>query len=188
MEASLDRIRAQDGVGAKSPAGARAFMNPYLAGFGLGLVLLATFVLMGRGLGATGAFSTVVASGVAAVSPAQAAANPAFADYLGEGNPFKSWTVFLIVGTFFGALVSGALAGRIRASTEHGPAITDGRRYGFALLGGAIAGVGAKIALGCTSGQALTGGALLNVGSWVFMLAVFAGGYGMAWFVRKLWK
>jgi hypothetical protein len=27
-------------------------------------------------------------------------------------------------------------------------------------------GVGAKLALGCTSGQALSGGALLNLGSW----------------------
>lgn len=188
MEASLDRIRVQAGAGAKAPAAARAFTNPYLAGVGLGLVLLATFVLMGRGLGATGAFAAVVASGVAAVSPEQAVANPAFADYLGDGNPFKSWTVFLILGTFFGALISGALAGRLRATTEHGPAITDARRYGYALTGGAIAGVGAKLALGCTSGQALTGGALFNVGSWVFMLAVFAGGYGMAWFVRKLWK
>ena len=67
MEASLDRIRVQAGAGAKAPAAARAFTNPYLAGFGLGLVLLATFVLMGRGLGATGAFAAVVASGVAAL-------------------------------------------------------------------------------------------------------------------------
>ena len=31
------------------------YWNPYLAGFGLGLVLLASFVIMGRGLGASGA-------------------------------------------------------------------------------------------------------------------------------------
>jgi uncharacterized protein len=167
----------------------KPYTNPYLAGFGLGLVLLASFVLMGRGLGATGAFSTVVASGVAAVSPEHAAANSSLADYLGDGgNPFKSWIVFLIVGAFCGALLSGALAGRIRARVDRGIAITDRARFGFAAVGGAIAGVGAKLALGCTSGQALTGGALFNVGSWVFMLSVFAGGYGMAWFVRKLWK
>ena len=33
----------------------------------------------------------------------------------------------------------------------------------------------------------LSGGAMLSVGSWVFMLAVFAGGYGMAYFVRRQW-
>ena len=43
---------------AREPA---PYMNPYLAGVGLGLVLLLAFVLMGRGLGASGAFSTIVA-------------------------------------------------------------------------------------------------------------------------------
>ena len=42
----------------------RPYSNPYLAGIGLGLVLLAAFVLMGRGLGASGAFSSLVALGV----------------------------------------------------------------------------------------------------------------------------
>ena len=40
---------------------------------------------------------------------------------------------------------------------------------------------------GCTSGQALTGGAILNVGSLVFMGAVFAAAYALAYFVRKEW-
>jgi hypothetical protein len=48
-------------------------------------------------------------------------------------------------------------------------------------------GVAARFARGCTSGQALSGGALLSVGSWAFMMMVFAGGYAMAYFVRKEW-
>jgi hypothetical protein len=48
-------------------------------------------------------------------------------------------------------------------------------------------GIGAKIALGCTSGQALTGGSLLNVGSWAFMMCVFGGAYAVAYFFRKQW-
>ena len=48
------------------------YMNPYLAGVGLGLVLLTAFLVMGRGLGASGAFSTVVAASVDAVAPAGA--------------------------------------------------------------------------------------------------------------------
>ena len=50
-----------------------------------------------------------------------------------------------------------------------------------------LLGVGAGIARGCTSGQALSGGATLAAGSWVFMLSVFAGGYAVAYFVRKEW-
>jgi len=49
-------------------------------------------------------------------------------------------------------------------------------------------GFAARFARGCTSGQALSGGALLSVGSWVFMMAVFAGGYLMAPFVRRQWR
>jgi uncharacterized membrane protein YedE/YeeE len=48
-------------------------------------------------------------------------------------------------------------------------------------------GIGARIGRGCTSGQALSGGALLSVGSWIFMMAVFAGAYCTAYFVRKEW-
>ncbi len=48
-------------------------------------------------------------------------------------------------------------------------------------------GYGARLARGCTSGQALSGGAVLSVGSWAFMFAVFAGGYALAYFVRKAW-
>jgi hypothetical protein len=49
-------------------------------------------------------------------------------------------------------------------------------------------GYGARLARGCTSGQALSGGAVLSAGSWAFMLAVFAGAYALAYFVRKLWN
>ena len=51
-------------------------MNPYLAGFLLGLVLLATIFVTGRGLGASGASKNVVVAAVGAVAPDHAAANP----------------------------------------------------------------------------------------------------------------
>jgi hypothetical protein len=50
-----------------------------------------------------------------------------------------------------------------------------------------LAAIGAKIALGCTSGQALSGAAVLNAGSLVFMGAVFASGYLVAFLFRKEW-
>ena len=33
----------------------------------------------------------------------------------------------------------------------------------------------------------MTGGAQLALGSWAFMFSVFAGAYGLAWFLRKQW-
>jgi hypothetical protein len=166
------------------------YWNPYVAGFGLGLVLLASFVIMGRGLGASGAFSSLVAVGTNAIAPEHARANQFYAEYLGDGsrNPLMDWLVFEVMGVFVGGFVSGALAGRVRKGIDRGPAVSNSIRLLYAFAGGGIMGFGAKLARGCTSGQALTGGALLNAGSWAFMMAVFAGAYAMAYFVRRQWQ
>jgi uncharacterized protein len=171
------------------PTPAKPYLNPYLAGFGLGLVLLATFVIMGRGLGASGALTSTVATAVHAVAPAHAKANAIYADYLGDGttSPLKDWLVFQVIGVFVGGLLSGAFANRIGVTVEKGPRISKTARFVSAFVGGAIIAVGAKLALGCMSGQALTGGALLNAGSWVVMMCIFGGAYGLSWFVRRLW-
>ncbi len=168
---------------------AKPYSNPYYVGFGLGLVLLAAFVIMGRGLGASGALSTAVSVGVSTVVPEHASSNTFFSRYLGDGttNPFKDWLVFEVLGLIIGGFLSGSLAGRVKSKVEKGPRVTTKTRLIYAFAGGTLMGIGAKLARGCTSGQALTGGALLNLGSWAFMLAVFAGGYAMAYFVRRQW-
>ncbi len=70
---------------------AAAYMNPYIAGFGLGLVLLASFVIMGRGLGASGAFGSVISVAVNQAAPDYTANNEFFSEYIGDGsfNPLK---------------------------------------------------------------------------------------------------
>jgi uncharacterized membrane protein YedE/YeeE len=170
-------------------ANPKTYMNPYYAGIGLGLVLLCTYVVMGRGIGASGAFTSVVAAGVQAVAPGHAQSNSFYRKYLpANGNPLKDWLVFEVAGVIVGGLISGLLARRVRRTIDRGPGITDTRRLLFALVGGAIMGFGSKLARGCTSGQALTGGAVLSVGSWVFMLAVFASAYAFAYCVRRQWN
>lgn len=168
---------------------AAPYMNPYLAGVGLGLVLLAAYVVMGRGLGASGAFSALVAWLVGLIAPAHAKANGFYAEYLASGtHPLKDWLVFEILGVMAGGFLSGVLAGRVRRTVEKGPRVATRNRMLLAFFGGALMGIGAKLARGCTSGQALSGGALLSVGSWAFMLMVFAGGYATAWLVRRQWQ
>jgi uncharacterized membrane protein YedE/YeeE len=168
----------------------RPYMNPYLAGVGLGMVLLAAFVLMGRGLGASGAFSSLAAVAFEAVAPESARANSFWAGYLdnGVGHPLKSWLVFEVLGLASGALFSALLAGRVHTAIERGPRISNRARLALAFLGGALMGVGAKLAGGCTSGQALSGGAVLNVGSWAFMIMVFVGAYAFAYAFRRQWR
>jgi uncharacterized membrane protein YedE/YeeE len=175
------------GVDNARAADRRGLMNPYLAGFGLGIVLLLTFLIMGRGLGATAGYGSLIAAAFGAFAPDWTAANPALKGYFAD-PPATNWTLYLLIGAFVGALVSGLLAHRVQFRIERGPSLSVRTRLLFAFSGGALAAIGAKLAKGCTSGQALTGGSQLNAGSWVFMLSVFAGGYLLAYFVRRLWR
>jgi hypothetical protein len=174
---------------AAAAAAARPYMDPYRAGLGLGLVLLAAFVVMGRGLGASGAFSALVAWALHGVAPGYVAGHEYLGPYLGDGSthPLKAWLVFEVMGVLAGALLSGLLAGRVARTVERGPRISVAGRLGLAFAGGTLMAFGADLARGCTSGQALTGGALLNAGSWAFMMCVFGGAYAVAWFLRRQW-
>jgi hypothetical protein len=173
----------------KSISTLQPYWNPYVAGVGLGLVLLAAFVIMGRGLGASGAFSTVVSTGVNAIAPSFGEKNEFFSTYSDQvsANPLKDWYVIEVIGILIGGFISGFLAHRFKKTVDKGPNISVRGRFTYAFIGGAIMGIGAKLARGCTSGQALTGGAQLNVGSWLFMIFIFIGGYAAAYFVRRQW-
>lgn len=165
-----------------------AYANPYLAGVGLGLVLLASFVVMGRGLGASGAFASGAAGVVGSIAPTTAAENAYFARYLAaDSGPWLDWLIFEIVGVAIGGAASAWLAGRLHLGVERGPRTSNLTRLAAAFGGGAIMGFGAVLARGCTSGQALTGGALLSVGSWLFMIGAFAAAYLVAPIVKRAW-
>ena len=60
-------------------------------------------------------------------------------------------------------------------------------RVAGALTGGLLWGVGAQLGRGCTSGAALSGMAVMSTGGIMTMIFIFAGAYGFAYFVRKLW-
>jgi hypothetical protein len=164
------------------------YSDPYVTGAGLGLVLIAAFVLTGHGLGASGAFAAGAAGAVAAVAPEAAATNPFFGRYLAEGEPWRHWLVLEIAGVFIGGFVSAAWAGRLRRAVDRGEGLTVRTRLIRAAGGGALMGAGAVLARGCTSGLALSGGALLSVGSWAFMMSAFAAGFAAAPIVRRSWQ
>jgi uncharacterized protein len=165
------------------------YMNPYLAGFLLGLVLLAAIFITGRGLGASGAVKSVVVTAVGAVAPAHAEHSSFYSTYVGVGkdSPLKSWLIFEVAGVILGAFISGLISDRLRLVTESGPRVARKSRWLFAALGGALFGVGAQFARGCTSGAALSGMAVLSTAGFVTMLAIFGTGYAFAYFVRGLW-
>ncbi len=187
------------------------FWNPYLAGIALGLVLLTSFLVMSKGLGASGAANRLGVAIAGVVAPGHVAANPNLASTKGDkASVLDDWLVFEILGVFIGGAVGAYTAGRFGAKVIRGPLIRASRTFSppsgekglgdrvggvsipvrllFAFSGGILMGLAARAARGCTSGQALSGGAAMSVGAWIFMLSVFAGGYAVAWFVRRQWS
>jgi uncharacterized membrane protein YedE/YeeE len=154
----------------------KPYWPAWAAGIALGVVLLLTFVLTGHGLGATG-FTTRLSAWLGdEVAPKWTLDN----DYLGpmveNGSVLSSWITWQVLGVFAGAFVSALLARRIAWRIEGAASAGTVGRLLKALAGGILAGFGARIAAGCTSGVGLSGAAVLSVAGFVFLGAFFAAG------------
>jgi len=166
----------------------KLYLNPYFGGVLLGLLLLATFYLTGRGLGASGAAKSTVVAVVDQFAPEHAEESAYYSKFISDDNhPLNNWLVFEVIGVFAGALLSGGLSGRLKVKTEHNPKITSRKRLIWAGVGGLMFGLGSQIARGCTSGAALSGAAVLSLGGFFTMFAIFGSAYAFAYFFRKLW-
>lgn len=153
-----------------------SYMNPLLAGILLGVVLLSTFVITGHGLGATG-FTTRLTAWIGMhLAPVATNAN----DYLGgmveEGKPLNAWITWQVIGVALGALLSAVLAKRVYVQLDGKKYLGGAKRPLTALVGGILAGFGARVAAGCTSGLGLSGAAVLSLAGFTFLGAFFAVG------------
>lgn len=165
--------------------GPAPYMNPYLAGVLLGLALLASYFILGAGLGASGGLSRFAAWAQSCLLPSHTQSSEYFGAW--GSRPLNYYLVFMLAGVFLGGLFSAVLARRVKFQVERGKKASGRLRLTLALLGGVLAGFASRLAQGCTSGQALSGSAMLLSGSLVFLVCVFAGGYAAAWLVRRQW-
>lgn len=165
-----------------------SFWSPYIAGAGLGLTLLATFVIAGWGLGASSAFSLLTGVGLEKLSPAYAHKLSYFSQYLNVEAPLLNWVLFEIMGLFLGALVASLLAGNFKVRFDKPQHMSSGSRLFTAFGGGILIGFASRLARGCTSGVALSGGAQLALAGWVFVIAMFVSGFVAAALFRRLWS
>ena len=90
------------------------YWNPYFGGFLLGILILFTFYMTGRGLGASGAMKSSVVTIVDTVTHSHAEANEYYRKFISDNeSPMNNWLVFETLGVLIGAFISGGLSGRI---------------------------------------------------------------------------
>lgn len=171
-----------------TPKEPRPYIDPYLGGALLGVVLFLAFFVTGGGLGASAGLQRAQTGVLDLLAPAHVDRVAYFAELAGGArSPWAHSAIFMLAGTLLGGFASGLWHRRVKLETRKGPRISNATRWVLAFAGGVVMAYGARLARGCTSGQALSGGAVLSVGSWAFMFSIFASGYAVAWFARRLW-
>ncbi len=162
--------------------------DPIFGGTMIGLAIILTFYISGRGLGASGAMTDFAVWLQNIFAPTFTKSSQYFSKYFVNGaSPLFDYLVFMAVGIMIGSFLAGMASKDLKFEVLKGPNISNKGRLFYALIGGILVGYAARMARGCTSGQALVGGAELSVGSWAFMFSIFAGGFAIAYFVRKEW-
>jgi len=163
------------------------FWSPYLSGIGLGLTLLASFVIAGQGLGASRAFTVVAGTCMKEIFPSYTATLSYLSKYL-ELSPFKDWTTLEVSGLLVGAFIGVLLSGGFKLRFDKAAHMTTGARALTAFGGGVVLGFAGRLARGCTSGVALTGSSQFALSGWIFVIAMFASGFLFAALFRRLWS
>ena len=138
---------------------------PFYAGGGaIGLVVLLTFYLKNRPLGASGGFDALCALVV----------KNSYMDHFKD-----DWRVFFVVGLPIGGFISMASQGRWPFLWNMGYidgllAPTSLAKFALFLIGGLFIGFGTRFANGCTSGHAITGISLGGKNSIIATVTFFA--------------
>lgn len=166
----------------------KRYWSPYIAGISLGLTLLATFYIAGRGLGASGAITLVTAQSTYTMVPDFISRLKYFEQYITPIAPLINWNLFLLGGLLMGSLASALLSGNFKVVFDRGKSMSVRTRVITSLAGGMFIGFAARLARGCTSGIALSGGAQLALSGWIFVIAMFAAGFIVAALYRRLWS
>ena len=87
----------------KKQKNSHIYWNPYFGGFLLGIIIIFTFLLTKRGLGASGAVKSSVVTIVDKIAPTHAENNAYYSKFLKEDDtPMNTWLVFEALGVLMG--------------------------------------------------------------------------------------
>jgi uncharacterized protein len=159
----------------------QARWSPYIVGAGIGVLSWLTFLLSDKPLACSTSFAKVAGMIEKVFRGDRVNERP----YYCEFTPNVDWGVMLVIGLFFGALVSTLLSHSF--SVNWVPTVWAAHfggspvlRWAGALVGGVLLGFGARWANGCTSGHGISGTLQLTASSWLAAACFFIGGIAVA--------
>jgi len=164
------------------------YINPYVGGVIIGLLIIAAYYFSGEGLGSSGGFRDMAIGAIDTVAPEYAQNNAFVAPHVGEGkSPTHTWLVYELLGVIFGAIISAAIYGRLKFMIGKAPHITNKKRLYLAVIGGIIWGVGTQIGRGCTSGLVLSGMGVNSLSGYIGLVGIFGFGFIFAYIFKGIW-
>ncbi|MDQ8184133.1 YeeE/YedE thiosulfate transporter family protein [Pelagicoccus sp. SDUM812002] len=156
--------------------------SPYLVGALVGLLTCASMPFAGKPIGASSAYATIAGL----IGKAVARKPTERTKYYKEEPPKLDYSIYFIaataVGAFLAAWHGGELTGRFLPefwSDRFGEGASAHRAL-FALTGGILMALGARLAGGCTSGHGISGSLQLSLSSWLSLICFFIGGVVVA--------
>lgn len=164
------------------------YINPYLGGFFIGVMIIVALYFSGEGLGASGGFRDIASATLHTITPEYAEGNSYIGPRLASGeSPLKSWLVFELIGVIIGAIISAAIYNRLHIRIGKAPHISDKKRLILAVIGGVLWGVGTQLGRGCTSGLVLSGMAVNSLSGYIGVASIFGFGFIFAFIFKSLW-
>jgi len=163
--------------------------SPYLAGAGIGLLMILAFLLSNRPIGCSTAY--LKARGM--LGSLVAREKTGAMEYYQRFVPTVDWQLMIVPGIVIGAFLAAWLSGTfgIELVPQFWVARYGGNiplRWAVGLAGGILLGFGSRWAGGCTSGHGIGGNIQLSIASMLASAGFFIGGilislalFGVPW-------
>lgn len=165
--------------------GRERILKPFPAALFLGLVVVASLLWFGKGVHVSGVFA------VLCETDSSKAISHGDSLFCSPNAPHedRTWMFWMVGGVFVGAAMTSFLRlRRLKFQIERGLDVNPKNRLISAAAGGAIVGLGAAIAGGCTSSLGLTGASLLTIAGFAFLAAFFIGGFASRIWFGRMWQ
>jgi hypothetical protein len=155
--------------------------SPYVSGAGIGILSWLTFLLCNKTLGCSTAFARTAGMIERIFTGDRVHERPYYRRFV----PKIEWQWMLVLSVVIGAFISAQLSGvweprwvPDRWADAFGTVVSV--RLLVAFIGGALLGLGARWANGCTSGHGISGTLQLALSGWIASVCFFASGTAAA--------